>query len=537
VPTIGVDLAALADRPVVRDLVALGQALLDAGDRGAWLAVLRSPPCGLLLDDLLALCEAAGEGPLIDALEDQRAAIRLSADGTARLARVAPVLGAAWRARGSTDLAHAIERCWQELGGEAACRDEAELATARQYLLALRNLQELEGRPSPTRLARLAARLKDRDESTGERPVEVLTIHHAKGLEWDVVFVPGMGRKPRPETAPLLRWLQLPREAGGSDLLLAVRSIGAPASSDPLAAYIRRLQAGRLRNERLRLLYVAVTRARLRLYLSGHAPVDSSSGQPRPRSGSLLELLWPAIGADYAAQPPATPVADPPHADAGPLRMLWHRLPAGYSARPVRVLPEVHSLTRAQADPAAAVEFSWVGPLARAAGTVMHAELERLAKLGAAAVADLPARAAACELRLREQGMAPETARASAREIVTRLAGLVQEDQARWLLFAPHRQAASELALSGTLDGELRSVVIDRTFIDEHGSRWVIDYKTGMHSGSGLAEFLARELSRYAPQLRMYARLAARLGAEPVRAALYFPWLGVFSELADAGVS
>ncbi len=49
IPTLGVDLAMLADRSVVRDLVALGQALLDAGDRTAWLAVLRAPYCGLML--------------------------------------------------------------------------------------------------------------------------------------------------------------------------------------------------------------------------------------------------------------------------------------------------------------------------------------------------------------------------------------------------------------------------------------------------------------------------------------------------------
>src|SRR5690606_9502799 len=122
ITTLGVDLAALADRPVVRDLVALGRALLDAGDRTAWLAVLRSPPCGLLLDDLLELAEAAGKAPLVEMLEDQAALSALSPDGAQRLRRVGPLLVAAWRARGSLDVATAIERCWQALGGEAACQ-------------------------------------------------------------------------------------------------------------------------------------------------------------------------------------------------------------------------------------------------------------------------------------------------------------------------------------------------------------------------------------------------------------------------------
>jgi ATP-dependent exoDNAse (exonuclease V) beta subunit len=189
------------------------------------------------------------------------------------------------------------------------------------------------------------------------------------------------------------------------------------------------------------------------------------------------------------------------------------------------------SLSRAPAEAAALVEYSWVGPLARAAGTAMHAELERLARLGEGALAGLPQRAEACELRLRELGIAPAAARAAAQGLITRLAELAGLEQARWLLFAAHGSAATELPLSGLVDGELRSVVIDRTFIDADGQRWIIDYKTGVHSGGDLEEFVARELQRYTPQLQLYASLARQLGNEPVRTALFFPWLGVLREL------
>ena len=338
---------------------------------------------------------------------------------------------------------------------------------------------------------------------------------------------------PRADSSPLLRWLQLP--AGeNTDLLLAVRSIGAPNSSDPLAAYIRRLHRERIRNERLRLLYVAATRARLRLYLSGHAPPHSKLGRPRPRTGSLLDLLWPAIGADYETGVAGVPAPDPATEDAAPLRMLWHRLDAAFQSAAGRTLPVPRSLTRMQTEAAAAIEYSWVGPMARAAGTVMHGELERLARLGEPLDGRQPARIIACEARLREQGIAADAARGSAQRIVARLDELVREERARWLLFAAHRETHSEVPLSGFLDGELRSIVIDRMLVDAQGTRWIIDYKTGVHAGAGLAEFVSRELARYAPQLRLYARLASRLGPEPVRAALYFPWLGVFAELPEA---
>jgi ATP-dependent exoDNAse (exonuclease V) beta subunit len=74
-------------------------------------------------------------------------------------------------------------------------------------------------------------------------------------------------------------------------------------------------------------------------------------------------------------------------------------------------------------------------------------------------------------------------------------------------------------------------VIIDRCFVDTDGSRWIIDFKTSSHEGGDLDSFLQQELERYRPQLEQYVALAAQLGPEPVRAALYFPLLGEFREM------
>jgi ATP-dependent exoDNAse (exonuclease V) beta subunit len=99
-------------------------------------------------------------------------------------------------------------------------------------------------------------------------------------------------------------------------------------------------------------------------------------------------------------------------------------------------------------------------------------------------------------------------------------------------MFDPsHRDAASELKLTGLTAGRLISVSIDRSFVDEAGTRWVVDFKTSRHRGGDLEAFLANELERYRAQLEGYRALAQSLGPQPVRAALYFPLLGVFREL------
>jgi len=66
----------------------------------------------------------------------------------------------------------------------------------------------------------------------------------------------------------------------------------------------------------------------------------------------------------------------------------------------------------------------------------------------------------------------------------------------------------------------VKLLVIDRTFTDESGRRWIVDYKTSSHEGGNLEAFLDLQRQRYAPQLAAYA---AALGAECATAGLYFP--------------
>jgi ATP-dependent exoDNAse (exonuclease V) beta subunit len=77
--------------------------------------------------------------------------------------------------------------------------------------------------------------------------------------------------------------------------------------------------------------------------------------------------------------------------------------------------------------------------------------------------------------------------------------------------------------LTAVIEGQVRHLVIDRTFVDEEGTRWVIDYKTGVHSGGSVETFLDEEEKRYHGQLQAYATAFRKLEDRPVRAALYFP--------------
>ncbi|HYP80430.1 MAG TPA: 3'-5' exonuclease, partial [Steroidobacteraceae bacterium] len=529
VPALGVDLVPLAERQVVRDLIAIGQALENAGNRSAWLAVLHASPCGLQLADLHQLCGEDAAVTVVERLADPAAWHGLDIDARLRLDRVAPLLLQAWQSRGRHDAASAIELLWRQLGGWQACRNDSERSAALQFLAAVRAAGEREGPLDGARLQELADLLRDHGSSHGENPVEILTIHHAKGLEWDVVFVPGLGRRSRGDQPPLLRWLELPAPAGASDLLLAVRSIGEASASDPLGRYIAGLQAARQDHERVRLVYVAVTRARQMLVLSGHAPWNRKLQRPVPRKRSALDILWPAIGAAFEALPAAADEQDREVATRLNLETPWYRLPAQFEPSVTRQALQPQGLGGSAPEAAVQPEYDWVGPLARATGTVLHAELERFAVNGMPTATELAPRVPGFIARLRESGISETTAAEAAARVVACLTRVLHDPRARWMLGTAHREARSEWRLSGIIDGRLRNAVIDRSFIDE-GCRWVIDFKTGTHAGGGLDEFLQAERERYRAQLELYRRLASRTGPEPVRAALYYPWLGEFLE-------
>ena len=102
--------------------------------------------------------------------------------------------------------------------------------------------------------------------------------------------------------------------------------------------------------------------------------------------------------------------------------------------------------------------------------------------------------------------------------------------RARWILASGYRDDWREHALSGVLDDQVHRIVLDRSFIDA-GIRWIIDYKTSQHQGSGVEQFLDREVERYRAQLHRYGRLVQKLGPEPVRLGLYFPLMRAWREI------
>ena len=549
IDTIGVDLVPLAEVPVVRDLVALTRALCHLGDRTAWLAVLRAPWCGVSLATLTRLSARRDTRLICEALHDPDRLRECPADERARLGRIARVLDEGLSRRDQAPLADWLEGVWIALGAADAYPAD-ELRHARAFFDALSERTASGEWSGIGTLDAVLTSLYAQPQARTAAPVQVLTIHGAKGLEFDHVLVPSLDRERNRGREPLLRWLDLPRATDErespearrreppasreTDLIMAP----APAIGDEepgeVTAFLRRLSTLRASNEQVRLLYVAATRARRSLHLYA-APAPRTDGLVIPRPRTLLASLWPALGDAFQAG--AGESASSGSGDGqlelftgSQARRALRRLKPDWASPELPAAPTLSRLPLAQR-PLETLEFSWAGETRRHIGTVVHAALQSFA-----AAPELPSRAwlesraGIYRAQLRRHGVPERDLGQAVADVVEALARTVEDGKGRWILSRGHAQAGSELALTGLADGRLANVVIDRSFVDEQGTRWVIDFKTSPHEGGRLEDFVNRELERYRGQLEKYAALARGLGPEPVRAALYFPLLGVFRE-------
>ena len=490
-----VEIERLGEKQVVQDLYALTRALTHLADRVAWLSILRAPWCGLTLDELSSFFEPHRDKTVWELIQD-----------LPRVALVVSVLKPALDNRLRGTLRDRVEGVWLALGGPACVGDATDLEDAEIFF------DELERLEAAGELADFGALSESLgtlyalpDVEAGPEAVEIMTIHKAKGLEFDTVIVPGLDRGPRSGRKPLFAWRAL---AGGRLLLAPIDETG--GDKEPLYHYVRTLDREAEDIEAGRLFYVAATRAQSRLHLLGCVKVDEDGVVKMPARRSLLGLAWGVLG-DAVRLPAAVAGASDARAPmpVGELR----RLPADFQMpeNPPAVAWKAIVEGRQEEGP----PFDWAKERVRLAGIVVHAWLQRIAEdeLRGWDANRVDALRAGFASDLRRRGVAPDDLDSAVLLVAAALKNVLADERGRWLL-GPQPMARNEYRLRN----RARSFRIDRYFEDADGKKWVVDYKTSAHEGAGLEAFLDAQRERYAAQLDAYAEALGGAGR-----GLYFP--------------
>ena len=528
-----VELEGLYDRLATRDVLSLARALAQPADRLAWLAILRAPWCGLTLADLLVIANASTDRTVPDAIVDPNARVALGQDSRARLMRLWSSVEPALAARGRQRFALRVRAAWLALGGPACISTALDRAGVDRVFALLAEQEAGGDLPDDERVNALAKNLFAATSESDTSIVQVMTLHRAKGLQFDAVILPALDADTGGSGQPVLRWKVRQHDDASSLILAPMRAkIGAQAASDPVYKWLGTLDAAEEIAELGRLLYVGATRARKRLHLTAVAEASPDAAQwKRPARGTPLERLWDAV-----ARPSPPPEFDST-AHAASVEVVADepllRLPLDLQLPP---FPAPLPAASRSAQPVDAPVFDWADAIAAAVGTVAH---RLLAKIAADGLAQWDERRLQREhdriiAELGTEGLEPSVRAGAAQRVAAVIARTLSDPRGRWLFDPAHVDARSEWALAGDDEGRIVHVVVDRSFIAD-GRRYVVDFKTGVHLGGNAASFLREEFKRYRPQLDRYARIVGALERRPVRIALYHPLVeGGWQEM-DAG--
>jgi ATP-dependent helicase/nuclease subunit A len=284
IPFVTVAGSGFYNRPEIRDVLNILRALSEPSNDAALAGLLRSPAFGVSDPGLYLLRLHSGEPqPLLTALEgnldylveaDQEAATRVRdflADFRPLVDRM-PVAELLKKIVDATDyraiLAASHIRLWRNLDKLLQDAHTSGLVRVRGFFEYLRTLRDVGAREGEAPAEALGA-------------VRLMTIHKAKGLEFEVVVLADISRKPLaraelayllPETGPAFRFDRLE----GSPLIYN------------LARYLDQQQS---QEEENRILYVAATRARERLILNGHLSLRWGKLTAEGWMKSFLEVL------------------------------------------------------------------------------------------------------------------------------------------------------------------------------------------------------------------------------------------------------
>jgi ATP-dependent exoDNAse (exonuclease V) beta subunit len=519
-----VKVESLAERQSIQDILALTSALMHRADRVNWLAILRAPWCGLTLADLHALAADNHQATIWQLMQEEVRVAAMSADAQLRLLHVSQVLAEALAHQGRQSVRRWVESTWLKLGGPQCLWDSGDIRDV-QALFDLIDKLDGSGRFDVATLAKEVTKLYAAPDVNAEGNLQFMTIHNAKGLEFDTVILPGLHRQSANDDTPLILWEEVAIDNASAQLIAAPwRPKHLRDETKSTYDYLQSMEIERSGNETARVLYVAATRAIRRLHLVGALRLNSK-GEVTAPSDTFLEQLWDNVGVEFLrVADNLSPVID------RPLELVDE---SSFVPQLIRIAkPEIPTVflrtditTRYSEGKVIGVESASHNRLDTNIGILAHRYLEIIAQDGLAQwnAERFISLAPVMQHWLSGQGHTVNESALGATRISDMLAKLLSSEDSLWVL-QPRDTSGEELVIESADHGQVTTHIVDRTFV-EAGMRWIIDYKSvalDEHLSEVSLQVIARQ---YWSQLERYASLFASEGL-PVKKAILFLSIG-----------
>jgi ATP-dependent exoDNAse (exonuclease V) beta subunit len=469
----------LKDELFTKDLISLTRALLNLGDKLAWLALLRAPWCGLLLADILIL-SAFKNRIMIELLEDKSVLATLTPDGALRAQSLAQNLRAAIEQNARFRFVKRLEFALEQLRPEATLDVKSRMIKT-QFLALVNQCETLEQLDIDT----LDQQINELYAPSIASRVKLMTIHQAKGLEFDVVIIPGLGRAPRANRSAIIHLQEFAQQ---SLLVAPIKSYLDENSSDTYQ-YLQHIEARQGQFESMRLLYVAMTRARQNIHL-----LATLNKAHKASGNTFLKLLEPLLQHQFEAVN-----ASEKSRDLSVQAPLFERYKTPLMANLKTV--DAHEKVNFNQH----IETGYKSLL----GSFVHQCFE----LGSFNLSP-----DALKMRLFERGFSAADNQSAANQIAQLLDKTQQDLNFQWLFKERQStQVEAEFIHQG------KTVVIDRLFIDEN-ILWIVDFKTATPlKNETISQFIIRQKNQHTKQLLFYQEVLTEVYQQPSSCILYCP--------------
>ena len=545
------EIDSLGDRMPIIDLKSLTRALLSPSDRIAWLAILRSPWCGLSLNDLFLVANYKAKSedaslstypsPIITNIFRYTEIQDISTDGKEILSRCRAVIKSSWEKRFKKPLRLWIENTWIELGGPNSLTSEEELNCCQQYFDLL-ELHENFGQITDWIVFEKALEGLYVEPSEKSDPnIFIMTIHKAKGLEFDTVIIPGLNAPNRNNNKPepLIRWHERTNKKGENRLIIGPRP-ETGEENDRIFNYLKQENKYREELERIRKIYVGATRAKKRLHLTYTMSTKDRAGKTneiKPSVGTLLNALL-GQNFDKARLENHPSVSYKSHdcrsdeygkfidEESYNLLVYLDRLPASWkqslSLNKTKMADSVADIAPSLSEKETS---SVIDNKSKYIGIVMHRILKQIVIDGISKWDEKRIKDQMPSWRSQLQGLGLTSYDHSLRLLQRSVEGCINDKNNHWIFDSSHKESKCEYRVGyKPLEGDFtKTSIIDRCFI-LNGIQWVIDYKsTEPSKGQSRDIFLCQEVTEYKKTLKHYEKILHGINNLPTKAGLYFP--------------
>ena len=489
IPIDAIEMSKILSNQTFQDILCLTKALFDFSDRTNWIAALKSPWCGLSINDLVLLFEKDHKSLVWELINNIDNTSRLDKNSARRLRSFVEVIRENIQYRGRISHRYFVEGIWRQLNGEESMVDSNDIQNIDLFLELLEEASEILSIDF-IKLERLIENKFISKTSIQKNSIKFLTIQKSKGLEFDHVIIPNLNKRTRNEESDLVLYDK------------STLSIKNPGNDKNLHSYHAYKERKRLDNEKIRLLYVAMTRAKNKCYLIG--TVKKEGDLVIPNSGTFMNILWPFFSDKF------TEIATPE--DENSFEKFIPKLR--------RLNDNFYSGDKRYKRSIDTEELSFCYPnmstdIQRFTGNIVHKYLEIIVKKQLDIDKILSNKLDYTESLYLEKNFKKKDIKIGLNLVKKSLEMLKKTSDGRWIL---NRYLADNSEVSYLLESNNTTTqhIPDRSFI-ENDIQWIIDYKTPFSPIKNLAV----EAKKHLPQLRLYETIF-KGNKRVIQKAIYF---------------